>query len=116
MGNHSLHPGVFPIQELNLGLLNCRQFLYHLSHQGRPKQEVYGHWKIGVELATNSVCSAVVEQNTFLFVSKVYSLSIGTGAQNTVHYYITITTSDELHYPYLFLRTGENTFGATLNI
>ena len=81
----------FPTQKANLGLLNCRQFLYRLSHQRRPKQEVCRHWKRGVELATNNVCSAGVEQNTFLFVSKVYSLSIGRGAQNTVCYYITIT-------------------------
>ena len=26
--------GIFPIQELNLGLPHCRQILYHLSHQG----------------------------------------------------------------------------------
>ena len=29
----------FPIQGLNPGLLHCRQTLYHLSHQGRPKVE-----------------------------------------------------------------------------
>ena len=28
--------GIFPTQELNLGLLYCRQILYHLSHQGSP--------------------------------------------------------------------------------
>ena len=27
-------PGLFPTQGLNLGLLQCRQNLYHLSHQG----------------------------------------------------------------------------------
>ena len=26
--------GFFPIQGLNAGLLHCRQFLYHLYHQG----------------------------------------------------------------------------------
>ena len=26
--------GIFPTQELNLGLLHCRQILYHLGHQG----------------------------------------------------------------------------------
>ena len=26
--------GIFPIQESNLGLLHCRQILYHLNHQG----------------------------------------------------------------------------------
>ena len=34
-GSHSLH-GIFPTQESNLSLLNCRQILYHLSHQGIP--------------------------------------------------------------------------------
>ena len=29
-------PGVFPTQGLNPGLLNCRQTLYHMSHQGNP--------------------------------------------------------------------------------
>ena len=28
--------GIFPTQELNLGLLYCRQILYLLSHQGSP--------------------------------------------------------------------------------
>ena len=29
--------GIFPPQGLKLGLLHCRQILYHLSHQGRLK-------------------------------------------------------------------------------
>ena len=33
----SLLQGIFLIQGLNLGLLHCRQILYHLSHQGSPK-------------------------------------------------------------------------------
>ena len=38
--SNSIHPlynyygGIFPTQGLNLGLLHCRQILYHLSHQG----------------------------------------------------------------------------------
>ena len=28
--------GIFPTQELNLGLPHCRQILYQLSHQGSP--------------------------------------------------------------------------------
>ena len=31
----SLFQGIFLTQGLNLGLLHCRQILYHLSHQGR---------------------------------------------------------------------------------
>ena len=36
VGSHSLLQGIFPTQGLNLGLLHCRQFLYHLNHQGSP--------------------------------------------------------------------------------
>ena len=34
VGCHSLLQGIFPTQRLNLGLLQCRQNLYYLSHQG----------------------------------------------------------------------------------
>ena len=36
MGSHSLLQGIFTTQELNPGLLHCRQILYCLSHQGSP--------------------------------------------------------------------------------
>ena len=29
--------GIFPTQDSNLGLLHCKQVLYHLSHQGNPR-------------------------------------------------------------------------------
>ena len=41
MGCHFLFQRIFPIQEANPGLPHCRQphcRLYHLSHQGNPKQ------------------------------------------------------------------------------
>ena len=34
MGSHFLLQGIFLTQGSNLGLLHCRQILYHLSHQG----------------------------------------------------------------------------------
>ena len=34
VGCHFLLQGIFPAQTLNLGLLHCRQILYHLGHQG----------------------------------------------------------------------------------
>ena len=37
VGCHALLQGIFPTQGLNLGLLHCRQILYHLSHQGSPR-------------------------------------------------------------------------------
>ena len=36
VGSLSLLQGIFPTQELNWGLLHCRQILYHLSHQESP--------------------------------------------------------------------------------
>ena len=36
VGCHVLFQEIFPTQGLNLGLLHCRQTLYHLSHQGSP--------------------------------------------------------------------------------
>ena len=36
MGSHSLLQGLFLTQGRNLGLLHCRQILYHLSHKGSP--------------------------------------------------------------------------------
>ena len=42
MGCHFLFQGIFPTQELNPGLLHCRQILYHLSHQGSPLKSTTG--------------------------------------------------------------------------
>ena len=36
LGRVSLLQGIFPTQELNQGLLHCRQILYQLSYQGSP--------------------------------------------------------------------------------
>ena len=38
VGSLSLLQGIFPTQELNQGLLHCRQILYHLSYQGSPME------------------------------------------------------------------------------
>ena len=40
VGSLSLLQEIFPTQELNQGLLHCRQILYQLSYQGSPYQEV----------------------------------------------------------------------------
>ena len=36
VGSPALLQGIFPTQELNWGLLHCRQILYQLSYQGSP--------------------------------------------------------------------------------
>ena len=47
VGYHFLLQGIFVTQGLNLGLLPCRQMLYHLSHQGSPP--------ISIVLVTNGL-------------------------------------------------------------
>ena len=42
VGCYFLLQGIFPTQELNPGLLHCRQILYHLSHQGSPLKSTTG--------------------------------------------------------------------------
>ena len=42
VGCHSYLQGIFPTQQSNPGLLQCRQNLYLLSHQGNP-EIVYIH-------------------------------------------------------------------------
>ena len=37
------YSGIFPTQELNLGILYCRQILYPLSHQGLQCIHVFNH-------------------------------------------------------------------------
>ena len=37
VGSLSLLQGIFPTQGLNLGLPQCRRFLYQLSHKGSPR-------------------------------------------------------------------------------
>ena len=41
VGSLSLLQGNFPTQELNQGLLHCRQILYQLSYQGSPPYLVF---------------------------------------------------------------------------
>ena len=41
MGCHALLQRIFPTQGLNPGVLNCRQILHHLSHQGSPGEIMY---------------------------------------------------------------------------
>ena len=42
VGSLSLLQGIFPTQELNWGLLHCRQILYQLSYEGSPFGSNFG--------------------------------------------------------------------------
>ena len=50
VGNLSLLQAIFPMQELNWGLLHCRWILYQLSYEGSPKP----HWCAEVHGVTKS--------------------------------------------------------------
>ena len=54
MGSLSLLQGIFPTQELNLGLQHCRQILYQLSYQETQVQSLGQEDPLGKELATHS--------------------------------------------------------------
>ena len=43
VGCHFILQGIFLTQGLNLGLLNCRQILYQMSHQGSPGEALKSH-------------------------------------------------------------------------
>ena len=40
VGYHFLLQEIFLTQELNLGLLHCRQMIYQLSYEGSPKNGI----------------------------------------------------------------------------
>ena len=40
VGCHFLLQGIFTTQELNLGLLHCRQMIYQLSYEGSPLKKL----------------------------------------------------------------------------
>ena len=42
VGSHSLLQGIFPTQGSNPGVLHCRQILYQLSPEGKPKNTGVG--------------------------------------------------------------------------
>ena len=83
VGCHSLFQGIFPTQGLNLGLLYCRQILYHLKPSGKP-----------------------ILKCTFLYFSNTPHLFLS--HRLSVQYYLTKKSpfSRLPHYPLLTLLTG----------
>ena len=51
VGCHFLLQGIFPTQELNPGVLHCRQILYQLSYKGSPTS-MWSNWNSGILLTT----------------------------------------------------------------
>ena len=68
VGCHSLLQGIFLTQGLNPGLPYCRQFLYHLSHQGSPYNTYIQH-------INQSVIETVDYAMTATFEGKAYTIT-----------------------------------------
>ena len=75
VGSHSLLQRNFPTQEVNWGLLHCRQILYRLSYQRSPSISICGiklAIKLNTEILTNS-SSQKFHQKIFRNVLSIYS-------------------------------------------
>ena len=68
VGNLSLLQGNVPTQELNRGLLQCRQILYQLSYQGSP-----GVSKLGVHMLMSVKFSSCI--HLYCYVGSFFGLS-----------------------------------------
>ena len=67
VGCHFLLQGIFPTQGSNPGLPHCRQTLYHLSHQGSPKDLEEGNKGVRFNpSAVDSHGSGVRRENSFM--------------------------------------------------
>ena len=60
VGSLSLLQGIFPTRGSNLGLSNCRQILYQLSHKGSPRILEWGafHFSRGSSQPGDRTCIA----------------------------------------------------------
>ena len=62
VGSLSLLQGIFPTQDLNLGLPHCRQILYQLSHKGSPNMESKVRKGLPEEMTYEEKSSSVKEK------------------------------------------------------
>ena len=69
VGCHFLLQGIFPTQELNLGLPHCRQTLYHLSHQGSPKKECSNYHTIALISHASKVMLKILQARLQQYVN-----------------------------------------------
>ena len=71
MGCHAFLQGIFPTQGSNLGLLHCRQILYHLSHLGSPRIDEM-RWKLQrLQLAlVNRTGTVLLHDNAWLHIAQ----------------------------------------------
>ena len=80
MGSLSLLQGIFATQELNRGLLHCRQILYQLSYEGSPFDCVDHNkvWKILKDMG-------IPDHLTHLLRNRMYADQEATVINRTAH-------------------------------
>ena len=72
---YSLFQGIFPTQGSNLGLLHCRQVLYHLSHQGSLYMYTHSFFECSLPLwfiIGYWIQLPVLYSRTWLFIHSMY--------------------------------------------
>ena len=73
-GSYSLLHGIFQTQELNQRLLNCRQILYHLSHQGwgfaTPEYATFVYWLFWAKGTCKTACKRKLSPNSFCLLKE----------------------------------------------
>ena len=83
MGSLSLLQGIFPTQELNWGLLHCRQIPYQLSYQGRCwfyKDYIKCYWFLSCYYPISQSCPALCNRMSgflVLYYQPEFSLTHG---------------------------------------
>ena len=86
VGNLSLLQGIFPTQELNWGLLHCRQILYQLSYQ-----EILA---LGYNLKNNRMISVCLQGKPFnITVSQIYAPTTNAKEAEVEQFYEDLETS-----------------------
>ena len=71
VGCHFLLQRIFPTQELNLGLLHCRQTLYPLSHQASKVDNNYSLGENFSDLMKHFFCVYIVHAVIFTYWTSV---------------------------------------------
>ena len=88
VGCHFLFQRIFPTQELNPGLLHCRQILYQLSYKGIPVHSM-GFDKRIIS-CTHYYC---IQQNSFITLKAFCTLPIHVVSPNSCQYPLIILPS-----------------------
>ena len=71
VGSLSLLQWIFPTQELNWGLMHCRQILHQLSYQGRPLQASGSLLKSQLFASGNQVLELQLQHQSFQRVFRI---------------------------------------------